>query len=344
MRLTACLALAAAWLAAAAPAHAVPVRGLYEAAVPVADQNPASREPALRAALAAVLVRLTGSRDLPAGSDAVLQRASALVQGYGYDAAPSGKGLVLRAQFDPRAVEAALRSQGLPVWGSNRFSHIVWIALRDDGQPRALLDGAGAASRAAEAIETAEARGVPVAFPSLDATDRQRVSFNEVWSGNFQGIQGASRRYNANLMLIGRVGREDGRWLARWTVMNNAGASEEWTTAESSLGAALAAGVHELADRQARRFATQSGAAQEVRVQVAGVDTLRDYGRVLNYLRGLNPVRDAQVEAAQADALTLRLRVEGDADSLARLIAAGRVLRQQDDGAFDTGQRYVLVR
>lgn len=343
MRLTACLALVAALLAAA-PAHAVQMRGLYEASVPVADQNPAARDGALREALQAVLVKLIGTRTLPAEAQSVLQRASVLVQGYGYQPAPGGKGLLLHAQFDPRAVEAALRSHGLPVWGSNRFSHIVWVALRDDGQPRALLDAEAAASRAPALAETAQARGLPFSFPALDGGEGQRVGFAEVWAGDFQDLQSASRRYNANLMLVARVGREGGRWLARWTLMNNAGATEEWTTTEGSLAAALAAGVHELADRQGQRFATQATEAQQLRVQVAGVDTLRDYGRVLNYLRGLNPVRDAQVEAAGGGTLTLRLRVEGDAASLARLIAAGRVLQPQIADPAREVPGYVLVR
>lgn len=342
MRLTACLAMAAALLAA--PAQAVPVRGLYEASVPVADQNPAGRDAALREALERVLVKLTGSRELPAEAQPILQRASVLVQGYGYDAAPSGKGLLLKAQFDPRAVEAALRAQGLPVWGDNRFSHIAWIALRDDGQPRAVLDAAAAASRAPVLAETAEARGLPLSFPDMDATERRLASFSEVWSGDFQGVQGASRRYNTNLVLVARVGREGARWLARWTLMNNAGASEEWITVDDTLDAALAAGIHELADRQARRFATQAGEARDLRIRVANVDSLRDYGRVLNYLRGLNPVRGAQVESVDGGSVTLRLRIEGDAESLARVIATGRTLQPQPNGAFEDGSSYVLVR
>lgn len=344
MRLTACLALAAALLAMAAPVRAAQVHGLYEARVPVADQGAGAREGALRDALAAVLVKLTGERELPAQADAVLQRAGVLVQGYGYEAAPAGRALLLHARFDPRAVEAALRAQGLPVWGSNRFTHVVWIALRDDGQRRALLDGDAVAARAAAVAATADARGLPFVFPELDAAERRAVSFDEVWSGDFRSLQGASRRYNVNLVLAGRVGREAGRWVARWTVMNNAGASEEWITTGEALDAALAAGVNELADRQAQRFATQAGDARDLRLRVAGIESLRDYGRVLNYLRGLNPVRDAQVEAAGAGLLALRLRVEGDPDTLARVIAAGRVLRPREAAAIGDGGDYVLVR
>jgi hypothetical protein len=341
MRLPIAIA-ALALLAAALPAAAVPVRGLYEASVPVSDQNPGLRDAALRRALHVVLVRVTGQRD-PAAAASVLERATVLVQGYGYETSPSGTGLRLRAQFDPRAVDAALRSLGLPVWGTNRLGSIVWIALRDDGQPRAVLDAASVAARAGTLPAVAEARGLPFSYPQLDASERQLVSFNEVWSGNFAGIQGASRRYNADQVVVARIGREAGRWLARWTLLNNAGAAEEWTGSFDSLELALAAGVDELADRQAQRFATQTGSARELRLLVAGVDTLQDYGRVLNYLRGLNPVRSAQVESARSGELTLRLQVEGDPETLARVIAAGSTLRA-DAQMFGGAQAYVLVR
>jgi uncharacterized protein len=345
MRLTACFAVAAAALLAAPAAHAVPLRGLYEASVPVADQNPQGRDPALRQALQTVLVRVTGTRNLPEpAASTLLARATTLVQGYGYEAAPTGNGLRLRARFDPRAVEAALRSQGVAVWGANRLSHIVWLALRDDGQPRGVLDGAAIAARAGAVLATAEARGLPFTFPSLDATDRQLVTFNELWSGSYAGAVGASRRYNADVVLVGRVGRENNRWIGRWTLLNNAGAAEEWGGVHDTLEQALAAGVDELADRQAQRFSTQAGSAQELRLQVTGVNSLADYGRALNYLRGLNPVRNAQVESAQGDALVLRLRVEGDPRTLARVIAAGSVMRPDDNSGFGSELSYVLVR
>ena len=326
----------------AASAIAVPVRGLYEARVPVADQSAALRDQALQQALAAVLVRVTGSRSLP-GAEPLLARAATLVQGYGYETGTPGQGLLLKAQFDARAVDALLRQQGLPVWGPNRLSHQVWLALRDDGAARAVLDQAAAAARAEALLIAAEQRGLPLTFPQMDATDRQLVGFNELWSGGTEDVRGAARRYDARRILIGRVGREGGRWLGRWTLLADE-LGEEWTTTAATLEEVLAEGVHQLADREGRRFATQPGLDRDLRLQVAGVTSLQDYGRALNYLRGLNPVRSAQVEAAQDNTVTFRLSVEGDPDALTRVIAAGRVLRKEENGLFESANRYVLVR
>jgi len=343
MRLPANLALAAVLLAATFPAAGVTARGLYEASVPVRGQGPDARDPALRQALETVLVRVVGTRALPPAALDLLPRASSLVQGYGYEPVGPGRELRLRAQFDARAIEAALRSQGLPVWGSNRPSHIAWIALREDGLQRAVLDAASAEARAPAVLATAEARGLPLQLPSLDATDRRLVTFNDLWSGVFTGAEGASNRYNARMVVIGRVGREGGQWFGRWTLLSGDGASEDWVSMGATLEQVLAGGVHDLADRQAQRFAVQTGSARDVQLRVSGVESLNDYGRALNYVRGLGPVRSAQVESVAPGQLTLRLRVEGDPDALSRVIASGRVLRPRDNGGFASTLDYDLV-
>jgi hypothetical protein len=337
-----CLALAGVLLAGVADAAAV--RGLYEATVPVKNQSAEARGPALQQALEAVLVRATGARYLPAEALDLLPRATSLVQGYGYETQGPGRDLKLRAQFDARAIEGALRAKGLSVWGDNRPAHIAWIALRDDGPQRVVVDAASAEARAGAVLATAEARGLPLQFPSMDATDRRLVTFNELWAGTVAGAEGASNRYNARMVVIGRVGREEGQWLARWTLLSGNGAAEDWVSLGATLDQALAGGIHDLADRQAQRFAVQTGNARDVRLRVSGVESLNDYGRALNYLRGLNPVRGAQVEFAEPGVLTFRLRVEGDPDTLARVIASGRVLRLRDGARIATSLDYDLVR
>ena len=338
------LALVAVLLGSTLPAAAVPVQGLYEASVPVRKQGPDARGPALQEALEIVLVRVVGTRALPAPAQDLVPRATSFVQGYGYETVGAGRELHLRAQFDARAIEGALRAAGVSVWGANRPAHIAWVALKDDGQPRQVLDAASAETRAPALLATAAARGLPLQLPAMDATDRRLVAFNDLWSGLVTGAQGASNRYNARMIVIGRVGREGGQWLARWTLLSGEGASEDWTSMGMTIDRALADGVHELADRQAQRFAVRTGSSRDVQLRVGGVESLNDYGRALNYVRGLGPVRNAQVEAAEPGALLLRLRVEGDPETLARVIASGRVLRPRGDDRRGTSLDYELVR
>ena len=52
-------------LGISSPAHAVRTQNLYEAAVPVADQSPATRKAALKEVLRSIVVKVTGQDVIP---------------------------------------------------------------------------------------------------------------------------------------------------------------------------------------------------------------------------------------------------------------------------------------
>jgi hypothetical protein len=87
----------------------------YSVSVPVTDQGETSRDQALREALGAVASKVSGPQAAAKDSPVVL-RAASLVQQYSYSSDDKGA-LFLTASFDPAAVDAALKAQGLPVWG-----------------------------------------------------------------------------------------------------------------------------------------------------------------------------------------------------------------------------------
>lgn len=102
------LLLGAASLAGAQVPLPTPALNPYEGRVPVSDASAASRDPALRAALAQVLQRVAGPET--GGIDDLVARASQLVQRYGYETDPETRQLQLVAAFDARAVDAQLRA------------------------------------------------------------------------------------------------------------------------------------------------------------------------------------------------------------------------------------------
>lgn len=90
----------------------------YEGRAAVEDQTPAKRDKALREALAQVLARVSGDpRIVMTGrTAAILARANTLLRSVGYDNSDKSQTLLV-AEFDPAAVENALKQAGLPVWG-----------------------------------------------------------------------------------------------------------------------------------------------------------------------------------------------------------------------------------
>lgn len=122
----------AAWVLAAAmlpglavaqaplePRPAVPSATLsgnpYGALVPVPDESQKSRDMGLRLALIQVLRNAVGRSDV--ATSPILDQAPRLVQKYMFVRAEGAETPQFRAEFDPAAVEAALRAQGLPVFG-----------------------------------------------------------------------------------------------------------------------------------------------------------------------------------------------------------------------------------
>ncbi len=97
----------------------------YGAIVPVQDESQKSRDTGIRMALIQVLKGAVGGYDDRTTS--ILAQAPRLVQQYSFVRDESGEGLMFRAVFDPAAVDAALRSQGLPVFGINSSVIENWV-------------------------------------------------------------------------------------------------------------------------------------------------------------------------------------------------------------------------
>lgn len=104
-------------LAPLAQAQTPPSAEAYVGRAAVADQSDAARDPALVAALAQVLERVSGRAAGSPEIQALAARAPRLVQRYSYVRDSASAQLLLVAGFDPRAVDSALRAQTLPVWG-----------------------------------------------------------------------------------------------------------------------------------------------------------------------------------------------------------------------------------
>ena len=152
-------------------------------------------------------------------------------------------------------------------------------------------------------------------------------------------------------MVTAAIGREGGLWVGRWTLLNRDGPVDSWVVTELTPEAAMAEGVHVLADRQAARLAVRSGNfVQTLALRVNGIGNLFDYGRVLGHLEGLNSVQSVQVAEITPGSVLFRLRVEGDRDTLANELALVRMLEPvEGDSTFasplsGSTQEYRLVR
>lgn len=334
---------------------------LYQGEVAVEDQSSRARDAALSDALAQVLVKVTGNPEAPA-RDIVrdhLSSASRYIQQYQYrteqrarpDRESPERVLLLRARFDPSAVERILDEASLARWGQERPTVLVWLVMQRGGARE--LVGMDEPAVADALHRAAERRGLPVLLPLLDLADQRTVSTRELWGGFTESLAEASARYGTETFLLGRLSGDDDAWRGRWT-LHDQGRERQFESQAETLETVLADGVASSANILGSRYAVsvteQSG--RRIRVAVDGVRRLRDYDRVLDYLGGLTLVQELTLVGVQGETLSLEMTMSGGLDRLDQVIGFGQVLAPAPDGAIrsaaDSGltyhRRYLLDR
>ncbi len=304
------------------------VEGLYSVSVPSDPAATDRRAAAVQAAMARLLIRVTGSRTAPLDPAAqpLLAAPNEYVLSYGVEL----QGGSPRVEFRRAPVESALMALGMRVWGPERPLTLLWVAIDDGAGGRALL-GANETEEATptvtamreavreEIMAVAEERGLPIALPLLDLEDLSVVTFADVWGGFEDRILAASARYRADAVLIGRVRPGLSGIAVDWLFVNGIERSG------LPLGA-VRDGLDAAADRYAADLGTVGGASL-TSLTVYNVQTSADYARVMSYLERQSVLERVDVESFGNGTLILRVAARGDALVLGRVLALGGVLR-----------------
>ena len=324
------LAVAAA---SAVPSRAATFTDLYSVRVAPDPAASDQRKAATQAAMARLLIRVTGSRNAPLDPavQPLLAAPDNFLTSYGDDR--EGRSLV---GFRRSQVERTLTELGLPVWGPERPLTLLWVAVDDGAGGRALLGSNEPAQFGApptremtelitsvrtEIVAAADERGLPIAWPLLDLEDLNAVTFTDVWGGFEDRIVAASMRYRADAVLIGRVRPGIFGSEVEWLFVNGNGIERRALPA-----AAVRDGLDAAADRYAADLATIGGANVAL-LTVRDVLTPADYGRVMSYLERQSVLESVDVESYGDGTLSLRVAARGDARVLERVLALGGVLR-----------------
>lgn len=298
-----------------------------EVRVPVENQQPGPREEALRQALEQVLVQLTGRDDIASQPPVaeLLAEPRRFLQRYRYESGQQG--LILATQFDTAALRRALADQQVPVWEAARSPVLVWLAVERGGE-RLLVGADETPALRVQLEEAARRRGLPLMFPLLDAEDRRQVSYTDVFGGFGERVRAASARYGTPLVLMGRAHREAGEWRVRWS-LGTGGRNLSWQSNGPALEGALDAGVRELAQRLVAEQAVRpmaAGSGADLLLRVSGVDDLRAYARLTQYLAGLGGVRRMRPLLFQGEDVVVQLDLEVEAARVLRSLEGGHTL------------------
>ncbi len=325
---------------------AAPVDDSYAAEVPVTGVGEAERDVAIARALGEVAAKVSGDPNAAARVRSV-RDPGALVSQYRYGMAPDGSRL-LRVAFDRGAVDALLREKGLagaasarsaPVAAGPLPSLLLWVGKEADGT-RVLVNPESDPGVGAAAERAAAARGLPLSLPLGDLEDQDRLPAQALWAGDATAIESASARYGADAVLAGAVTRRAGdeRWRGTWTLLDGDAPSQSFRTDGATAAEATGRAVDLAAGRLAATTATEpaavpvvspavpaavGGAAERVRVQVRGVDSLAQHVRVMRLLQSAEGVEAASPRALRADVVLIEVTARGGAAQVERLVQLG---------------------
>ena len=304
---------------------------LYEATVPVADRSEASQAAAFEAALKIVLVRVTGRR--AAEEDPALAPLVANARRYvqQYRAAPDNHLLVA---FDSAAIDRWLTQNDQPIWGRERPSTYVWLAVQTAPQSGTVITSEDTSELKASIDAAALERGTPVLWPSAADLSRNHLDYAGIVSAPPGTLADLAHRSGAEGTLIGRAGNTTGAALVRWTYL--------FQDHNSEFSGAAVEGINRAADNYAAIFAI-SGSSAPVDIEVSGVADLKDYAAAQSYLESLAFISHVSVEGLNGDTVRFRVTTRGGADALRHALSLSGHLQPIEAGENGT-PRFQLRR
>lgn len=326
------------------PALGEIVPDIYTARLSVESRSEGALSKARREGLAQVLVKASGDSLAPTrpGVAAALETPDRYLLSYSFE---EDRGAVLlRLDYDERAVQDLLRSSELPLWTANRPSTLAWVVVSEGGR-RAFLSPSERPEEGADLARQFEQRGLPLQLPLLDLADTAALSPGEAWRQSSPAIIDASRRYRNAEVLAGRAARTaTGRWVGDWRLLYEG----RWLSRPvdtATFAEFSAAGADLVAATIAGRYAVRTSGEADRRYQVTlrGVRSYSDFLLARETLAGLETVQRVVPERLLGDQVSLRLEADADITQLAQIIELDRRFVATPAGDGEMGLFYEWI-
>ena len=304
-------------IALAARTQAEVVPDLYAVSVPVAEQSQAELQRAASMGMRELAVRISGRSSAAGDSNLapLFANAARYLEQYRYERSTGGNSpWVAQLRFGAASIDAELRKAGLPVWGGNRPALQALLVVEDKGARAVLDDNSPFANMLREHWRR---RGLVLHLPrnvsGVNIDDVARLDAAKV---------GAAALDHADGLVLGHLtlvssGACESRWL-----LNLGAQSLNADATGNDLSTCVATALDRLVDNFSSQYAIAANSSAEgIVLRVSGVANFGDYAAVLNYLRRLAAVKNAQPVFVRGDEVFLQLKVEGGTEQLARQFA-----------------------
>lgn len=253
------------------------------------------------------------------------------------DSAPLPKRYRLIMQFDSASVMQVLNQAQQAVWGSNRPSVLIWLAV--EGSNRRFIVNSDNNPLLTELLESsAERRGVPITLPLMDLKDEQVITVSDIWGQFGDRIAAASVRYSADATYTGRFYKDgEGQWQGHWLLQ--VGKERKAIALNNArLGGLFRESVDVLAEELANKYAVvnKPGKSGEYRFAVKGVESVEGYARLNRYLNSLQVVERVEVTRLDDASIGYKVVLKGDSDQFLSVLKLDSFLRLDESSMVNS--------
>ena len=300
------------------------IADLYQAAAPIENLQPESRNPAIRTALGMVLVKITGNRY--ASADPNLRPLLQQAQNYMLEFKLNAEALQLWVRFDEESLTRDLRELGLALWGKERPSTLLWLVIADETGSQ-ILGLEGNPVYIASIERRARQRGIDLTYPLLDLEDNAKLQPDDIHQGLLQAVLEASARYPVESILMGFIeATAPGIWEGQWTA-DISGETHSWRTEGDLADIAIEDGIDAMADLLAAKFIQNNVQVQDsITITITDIYSIDQYAEALKYLESLSSVSKVLVSNVTAGEVSFKLLTHGGCPAVAQAITLGRKL------------------
>jgi len=332
------------------PLLAVEVADLYSAKVELSSQTQQDKNKALKAAMQAVLIKISGDHQVMSNTfiKKETQRYTKYLTQFNYITENDTSKLV--ASFDESKINQLFFQQNIPLWGSLRPLVLFWV-VSEDGLSRRIISETDNSPLHNEILTIAQARGLPVVLPLMDLTDTQNIQIPDLWGRFIEPIAQASQRYTPENIVIIRVSKntdvlsneeepqECGVMCVKpevnidWHIIT--AQSEKVESGQQYEGSddvtLIKTVMSDITENIVKRYALTTESNHELVIDVANIDSLPKYVAVSEFLEKMSAIRSVKLIHAKGHNRRFQLTLMGAPETLFASLKLNKKLKQYID-------------
>ncbi len=299
--------------------NAIEMQNLYTAQVEVEAQNFQQRQLAYKKAIETIFIRVSGQSDIidkPEIKQAISQPTKYLSQ---YQFEHQGGQLLLKAQFNEKAINGLIKSVGETIWGARRPQLVWWLAIEEDNKRKIISD---ADIQFTESVlAQSQVRGLASLIPLVDFDDLMQISITDIWGRFEEPVTQASQRYDAEAIVVGKVFKPYSQdsvtsqaWFAEVSLIEGM-QSNTFTLSSENLAELKLKIVDRIADALAQKYAIKATqfSTQSLLLTVENIHNAAEALLIQNFLASISAVESVKIHQLDTAGVGYQLKLLGEA-------------------------------